>query len=449
MFRVTRLIRFFSGFPETIQLFFVILRIEKNEKMKKIKLFSNVLMIVALCSFASCDKDNEVKDKVEEITVCVSAETGIYNGWTVHGVEGMMIRAADENEFHCVPFNEITGFTYERGYAYELLVKRTRLANPPQDSGFYRDELIRIISKNKAADSDLETPTSTTDLTLANAPIIDGSDSTEPLRSLLMCRLLGIECQWLQNLHTNATWSVIPVWSTLSQEDKHALQQILQNRNTHGSFVGLIDGENDIIVTARGISRDEKKYAEEKGVSLLSRPVAKDAFVFLVNPKNPVQNLTIEQIQRIYTGEIRNWKEVGGNDATINPYIRNANSGSQEKMETIVMQGLPMIDWPEMVGYVMLSPYYQLEQDENGIAYTPFYYYDTIVNDDRTRVIGVNGIMPSKSTIEDGSYPYVTEVMTSVRTNVDKSSTTYQLFYQLSTGEHNDIIKESGYIVYK
>ena len=449
MFRVTRLIRFFSGFPETIQLFFVILRIEKNEKMKKIKLFSNVLMIVALCSFASCDKDNEVKDKVEEITVCVSAETGIYNGWTVHGVEGMMIRAADENEFHCVPFNEITGFTYERGYAYELLVKRTRLANPPQDSGFYRYELIRIISKNKAADSDLETPTSTTDLTLANAPIIDGSDSTEPLRSLLMCRLLGIECQWLQNLHTNATWSVIPVWSTLSQEDKHALQQILQNRNTHGSFVGLIDGENDIIVTARGISRDEKKYAEEKGVSLLSRPVAKDAFVFLVNPKNPVQNLTIEQIQRIYTGEIRNWKEVGGNDATINPYIRNANSGSQEKMETIVMQGLPMIDWPEMVGYVMLSPYYQLEQDENGIAYTPFYYYDTIVNDDRTRVIGVNGIMPSKSTIEDGSYPYVTEVMTSVRTNVDKSSTTYQLFYQLSTGEHNDIIKESGYIVYK
>ncbi len=417
--------------------------------MKQIKLWSNILMIVVLCVFASCSKDDEAKDIVEQITVYVSAETGIYNGWTVHGVEGMMIRAADEKEFHCVMFNEITGFTYERGYEYELLVKRTKLANPPQDSGIYRYELIRIVSKKKAAYSDLEKPTSTTGLTLANAPIIDGSDSTEPLRSLLMCRLLGIECQWLQRLHTNATWGIIPVWSTLSQEDNQALQQILQNRNTHGSFVSLIDGENDIIVTARGISRDEKKYAEEKGVSLLSRPIAKDAFVFLVNPKNPVRNLTIEQIQKIYTGEIRNWKEVGGNDATINPYIRNANSGSQEKMETIVMQGLPMIDWPEMVGYVMLSPYYQLEQDENGIAYTPFYYYDTIVNDDRTQVIGVNGIMPSKSTIEDDSYPYVTEVMASVCSEVDKSSTTYQLFYQLSTGEHNDIVKESGYIIHK
>ena len=296
--------------------------------------------------------------------------------------------------------------------------------------------------------TDLEKPTATTTLTLSNAPITDGSDSTEPLRNLLMCRLLGIDCQWMQRLATDATWCVIPQYHTLKYEDNVTLQHILQNRNTHGSFISLIDGENDIIITARGISRDEQKYADEKGITLLSRPVAKDAFVFIVNPKNPVRNLTIEQIQKIYTGEIRNWREVGGNDATINPYVRNPNSGSQEKMETIVMAGLTMIDWPEMVGYVMLAPYYQLENDENGIAYTPFYYYDTIVNDGRTQVIGVNGIVPNKKTIENDSYPYVTHVMTSVRADIDKSSTAYQLFYQLATGQHNGIVKESGYIIY-
>ena len=298
-------------------------------------------------------------------------------------------------------------------------------------------------------ETNLEKPTATTALSLSNAPIIDGSDSTEPLRNLLMCRLLGIDCQWRQRLQTNATWCVIPQWHSLSDEDNQALQHILQNRNTHSSFVSLIDGENDIIITARDISRDEQQYANEKNVRLLSRPVAKDAFVFIVNPRNPVRNLSIEQIQKIYTGEIRNWKEVGGNDATINPYVRNPNSGSQEKMETIVMDGLTMIDWPEMVGYVMLAPYYQLENDENGIAYTPFYYYDTIVNDDRTQVIGVNSIVPSKKTIESGSYPYVTHVMASVRADIDKSSAAYQLFYQLATGQHNDIVKESGYIVYQ
>ena len=83
------------------------------------------------------------------------------------------------------------------------------------------------------------------------------------------------------------------------------------------------------------------------------------------------------------------------------------------------------------------------------IAYTPFYYYDTIVNDDRTQVIGVNGVIPGKKTIENNSYPYVTEVMASVRADVYRSSTAYQLFYQLAAGQHNVIVKESGYIVCK
>ena len=161
---------------------------------------------------------------------------------------------------------------------------------------------------NKVDNTDLERPTATTQLTLENAPVMDGSDSTEPLRSLLMCRLLGIECEWRQRLQTNATWGVIPQWYKFSDETKDAVQRILQNRNTHGSFVSLIDGENDIIITARGISRDEQTYANEKGVSLLSYPVAKDAFVFLVNPKNPIRNLSNEQVIKIYTGEIRNWK---------------------------------------------------------------------------------------------------------------------------------------------
>ena len=161
---------------------------------------------------------------------------------------------------------------------------------------------------NKVTVPNLQKPTATTQLTLENAPVMDGSDSTEPLRSLLMCRLLGIEYEWRQRLQTNATWGVIPQWYKLSDETKDAVQRILQNRNTHGSFVSLIDGDNDIIITARGISRNEQTYASEKGVSLLSYPVAKDAFVFLVNPKNPIRNLSNEQVIKIYTGEIRNWK---------------------------------------------------------------------------------------------------------------------------------------------
>ena len=76
-------------------------------------------------------------------------------------------------------------------------------------------------------------------------------------------------------------------------------------------------------------------------------PADGDALVFIVNPENPVKNLTSDQVRKIYTGEISNWKEVGGMDHAITPYIRNADSGSQEKMETLVMDGLKMIEGTE------------------------------------------------------------------------------------------------------
>lgn len=294
----------------------------------------------------------------------------------------------------------------------------------------------------------LEKPTATTAITIENAPVTDGSDSTEPLRTLLMCRLLGIGCEWMDDDTFTLTWRVFPDYRSLSVENRNLLNKKLLNMNTHQSFVDCIDGKNDIIITARGISRDESEYAKEKGVELLSRPIAKDAFVFIVNANNPVKNLTVEQVKKIYMGEITNWKEVGGNDAPIVPYVRNANSGSQEKMETVVMAGLTMPEWKELVLYTMISPYVMLDNDVNGICYTPYYYFSYIARPEMVKMVSLDGIMPGKETIKKGTYPYITEVMTSVRADIDKSSTAYQMFYNLSTGYYNNIIDESGYIVY-
>ena len=119
--------------------------------MKTMKIWRNILvMCAAMLSLASCSSDDDDKDIVEQVTIFVSAETGTYN--VVPGntfVEGMMIREQGESAFYCVSFHTITDFTYERGHEYELLVKRTTLANPPQDSGNYRYELVRIVSDKK------------------------------------------------------------------------------------------------------------------------------------------------------------------------------------------------------------------------------------------------------------------------------------------------------------
>lgn len=290
------------------------------------------------------------------------------------------------------------------------------------------------------------------DITIKNFPVIDGSDSTEPLRYILACKLLGFEYAWgkspfggqYPNQRPNY---VVPNYTG----DKDDIKELRNNRllcsNTHGSFVNLIDNKVELIIAARSISRDEKVYADEKGVTLIEKPIARDALAFMVNIKNPIENLSIEQIQGIYTGDIVNWSEVGGLDCELHPYVRNANSGSQEKFETMVMAGLTIDAYKEMrVGTTMMAPYYQLDADTAGIAFTPFYYFTYISATESSKVIGVNGIAMTKENIKNDTYPYTSHVYAAVRSDIDKSSLAYRMFEFLTTEEGQAIVEESGYV---
>ena len=114
------------------------------------KLIIITALLSALFGLVSCNSDNNYEDKVEQVTVYVSAETGLfYNVPNTTPEEGMMIRIEGEDHYICVAFNTIAYFTYEKGNEYELLVKKTTLANPPKDSGSTRYELIRIVSQRK------------------------------------------------------------------------------------------------------------------------------------------------------------------------------------------------------------------------------------------------------------------------------------------------------------
>ena len=301
------------------------------------------------------------------------------------------------------------------------------------------------------AEDNNEIPTSMKDITISNFPVLDGSDSTSPLRYILMCKLLGFDYEWqaspfIQN-PDEAPKQVVPIFTCSEDERRELLTKRLLNSNTHQSFMNLIDDKVEVIITARSISRDEKAYADEQGVTLIEKPIARDALAFMVNLKNPVNNLSIEQIQGIYTGEIVNWSEVGGLDCMMKPYVRNRNSGSQEKFETMVMVGLTIKDFPEMqIGKTMMAPYYQLEQDTAGIAFTPFYYYKVMVGSGSTKAIGVNGVAMTKENIKNDTYPYTSHVYTAVRSDIDKSSIAYRLFEFLTSEEGQAIVDESGYV---
>ena len=179
--------------------------------------------------------------------------------------------------------------------------------------------------------------------------------------------------------------------------------------------------------------------------------IALDAFIFIVNHNNPIQSLTIKQVQDIYTGNITNWGEVGGNDAKINPYVRNANSGSQELMEMLVMKDLEMIKFPENSAELLFSMAGALDtvsHDSNSICYTVYYYKEHIAYMYYPESLAINGIYPDRDTIGNKSYPYVAEVYAVIRSDLDTSSKAYKLYEWLQTEAGKQVISESKYLPY-
>lgn len=285
------------------------------------------------------------------------------------------------------------------------------------------------------------------DTDLADFPVIDASTSTAPLQTMLACKILGYNYEWMQAWHLNGTYYVQPDYDDIPDRDMY--WDKIKTSGTHEAIINLIDKKADLILVARKMSDEEKKHADNAGIKIIETPIALDALVFIANTENSVKRLTSQQIQNIYQGYLVNWNEVGGNNKEIKPYTRNANSGSQELMESLVMKDKKIKEWPELMISSMIRIFGEIIREPAGLAYTVHYYKEYIVREDEVKSLAVDGIYPDKETIADRSYPYTAEVYVSIRADIDKSSTAYKI-YELLQGEvGKQIIEESGYVPYK
>jgi len=276
---------------------------------------------------------------------------------------------------------------------------------------------------------------------------VDGSTSTLPLNVVIACELL--EIGYDKQVFNNGTWGIEP---KLNKVNSKKFWEKIKSSQTHESFINLINKETDLILSARKMSQDEKTYADAAGVTLIETPIALDAFIFIVSSNNPITSLTKEQIKDIYTGKITNWKEVGGRDAKIKPYVRNANSGSQELMESLVMKDWDIGDFPvapETVIWDMKGVFETISQDPDALCYTVYYYKEYIIYGLPAKSVAIEEIYPNKENINNKSYPYVAEVYAVIRSDLDKLSMAYKVYEFLQTNEGKQVISESGYLPYK
>lgn len=285
------------------------------------------------------------------------------------------------------------------------------------------------------------------DFTIDNYPKTDSSTSAYPLNYIIACNILNSSYMWMKNFYSYLNY--LKVYNLDDENISDFIESNLSISGTHDSYVNLIDGTADIILVARLPSEDELNYAKNNSVTLITKPIALDAFVFITNVVNPVESLSIEEIQNIYTGNITNWSQVGGIPINITAYQREKNSGSQELMETLVMKDLKMADTPELIEYGMGGPFDQLVYDSegSGIAYTVYYYKEFLTNTSASiKMIGVNGVIPNYENISNMAYKYIAEVYAVIRSNLNPESNAYKLRDWLLGIEGQEVVKESGYV---
>lgn len=318
--------------------------------------------------------------------------------------------------------------------------------------------LISILSFGSCKDNDEIVNTEELKAKLAAYPRTDCSTSTSPLRDIVACHWFGMKYNWIDLMGTNAISIDLPKY--FPDHDDHVLyNQKNVIFGTNQAYENLINDSTDVIIASRDISRNEKALSEEKGVEIMTKPLAIDGLVFIVNKNNPVSNLTSDQIRKIYTGEITNWKEVGGPDQKITPYQRDVDSGSQEKMETLVMNGQQMMDCPDaLILWTMFGPYESLNLDEYGICYSPYFYRNSMVaKNAQQKMLSIDGIEANKKTLANGSYPFTSNIYAAIRardytvnsllSSVPGIASAY--FDYLYSSEGDKAISESGYVPLK
>jgi len=255
-----------------------------------------------------------------------------------------------------------------------------------------------------------------------NLPVLDGAAALVPVYAAIIENVYPEGCV----TYEGGTFSDDNYYGENFSEES-----AMQYKNTVRGYEAIVDGTTDILFCA-GPSEQQKQYAEEQGVELVYVPIGLEGFVFFVNENNPVDNLTIDQIRKIYACEYTNWSEVGGANRVINPVTRLEGSGSQTTFEAF------MGDYP--IG--VKSPF---AITGASIGFSFRYYMDGIVANDAVKMIALNGVYPSAENIQNRSYPIVAEFYAIYRADNENENIPVLIDWILSE-EGQEIIEKCGYV---
>lgn len=252
--------------------------------------------------------------------------------------------------------------------------------------------------------------------------------------------------------HIDGSTATIPITAELIRQfvkPEDADIQYYVNHNTTGpAYENLILGKaKKTILFATEHSEAERKLAADNNVELDIAPIAQDGFVFITHKDNPVDSLTVWQIQAIYSGQITNWSQVGGKDEAIVAYQREADSGSQTVMENMVMKGLEMTKAPEETIVhgmdELVNTVAKYQNETCSIGYSFYYYIKNLYQNPDIKVLKINGVTPENENLLNKSYPFTSAYYAVTRKGGDQKAEEIKQY--LLSDEGQEIVKLAGY----
>ena len=252
--------------------------------------------------------------------------------------------------------------------------------------------------------------------------------------SLMLTAMTGCGKTVSGSVSTDGSTSMEKVIGALGEAFEENNSGVTFTYNPTGSGSGITavaEGRCDIGLSSRNLKD------EEKAQGLTETILALDGIAIIVNPDNPVNDLDLETIGRIYRGEITNWKDIGGNDLEIVLIGREAGSGTRDGFESIT-------DTEDVCKY-------RQELTSTGDVITTVAgnpaaigYASLASVKETVKALSVSGIMPTEETVKDGSYVVQRPFVLVTRSNVELSEAAQKFFDYITSSEANEIISSAG-----
>lgn len=239
--------------------------------------------------------------------------------------------------------------------------------------------------------------------------------------------------------------TVLPLAASWSEAymKKHPSSMISVNGGGSGvGIASLINGTCDIANSSREVKPKEITQGRDRNVMLTPTVVAKDGLAVIVNPKNPIDNITKADLGKLYSGA-HTWKEIGGPNMKVITIGRDSSSGTYVFFQDTVLKGRQyrndMLTLPSNAAICQ-----SVSQDEGAVGYVGLAYAKDFAAKRKVKIITVAGVMPSDETVKNGKYPLWRPLYCYTNGKPSGAAADYLKF--VTSDEGQQIVEKVGYV---